>query len=324
LREPTIYWRQERLRKITDGLGWGDAYGTTIERIKAQDAGKSRLGMAALMWVSHAERPLTADELCYALAIELHSKDFNARNVPPISTLVSYCQGLITVEKETSTVRLIHPTVKEYLSARPDIFSRPQAAMAEICLTYLNSKEAKALPAHSSAVIHDKPFLEYCSIYWGVHAKKELSNHTKLLALELFREYDGHISSELLLEKVWDRDHWDLGSNFDSNLSSDGCTSFSGLHCASFFGIVDLVAALIGMGCYDIDEIGIGGSTPLVCAARNGHEEVVNMLLSAARDLPRPNRLCWHDTALSCRFRGTWGSGENATRAARGLSRRAR
>jgi len=149
---------------MSDGLGWEDAYGTTIERIKAQDGDKPRLGIAALMWISHAERLLSADELCHALAVELRSKDFNARNIPSIWTLVSCCQGLITVEKETSTVRLVHPTVKEYLSTRPDIFSRPHAAMAEICLTYLNSKEVKALPAHSPPVTHDKPFLGYCSI----------------------------------------------------------------------------------------------------------------------------------------------------------------
>ena len=35
-----------------------------IERIKAQGGDKSSLGMAALMWISHAERPLRADELC--------------------------------------------------------------------------------------------------------------------------------------------------------------------------------------------------------------------------------------------------------------------
>ena len=93
---------------MTDGLGLGDVYGTTIERIKAQDGDKSRLGMAALMWVSHAERPLQADELCHALAVEIDSVDFDAGNVPSMSTLVGCCQGLITVDKEASTVRLVH------------------------------------------------------------------------------------------------------------------------------------------------------------------------------------------------------------------------
>ena len=137
LHESTIYGRREKLIRMTDGLELGDVYGATIERIKAQAGDKSRLGMAALMWISHAERPLEADELCHALAVKPGSTDFNNENVPLISTLVSCCQGLITVDKEESTVRLIHFILHEYLSTHPDAFSRPHSAMAEICLAYL-------------------------------------------------------------------------------------------------------------------------------------------------------------------------------------------
>ena len=151
--------------------------------------------------------PLSPDELCHALAIELGSTDFNASNIPSIVTLVSCCQGLITVDKEESTVRLIHFTLREYISAHPDIFSRPHSAIAEICLTYLNSSQIKALPADSfadlSTFIHDEPFLEYCSMYRGAHAKKELSDYAKSLASQLFKEYDGHISTALLLGNLW-------------------------------------------------------------------------------------------------------------------------
>ena len=63
LHETTINLRQERLGKVVDELGLEDAYGAVIERIKAQDENESRLGMEALMWISHVERPLTADEL---------------------------------------------------------------------------------------------------------------------------------------------------------------------------------------------------------------------------------------------------------------------
>jgi len=48
---------------MTDRPGLDGVYGATIERIKAQGGDKSRLGLGALMWVSHAERPLTAHEL---------------------------------------------------------------------------------------------------------------------------------------------------------------------------------------------------------------------------------------------------------------------
>ena len=74
---------------MTDGLGLGDAYDATLSRIKGQGGERSRLGMAALMWISHAERPLKPDELCHALAVEIGSPNFNIDNVPSIGTLLS-------------------------------------------------------------------------------------------------------------------------------------------------------------------------------------------------------------------------------------------
>ena len=257
---------------MTSGLGLEDVYGATIERIQAQGGYKCRLGMEALMWITYAERPLSADELCHALAIELGSTDFNAANIPSTTTFMSCCQGLITVDKETSTLRLIHFTLREYLSAHPDIFLRPHSAIAEICLTYLNSCEVKALSAVSSAdlptLTHDKPFLKYCSLYWGAHAKREFSDCARSLALQLFREYNGHISAALSRNEFWD-------------ISEDSAMNFrwNGLHCASSFGIVALVAALIDMGCYDLNEGDCFGSTALSVAAEEGQEEVVKILL---------------------------------------------
>ena len=122
LEKSTIYRRRERLGRVADRLGLGEVYGGTIERIRAQSGDRSRLGMEALMWVSHAERPLRADELCHALAVELGSTEFNADNIPSISTLVGCCQGLITVDKESSIVRLVHFMLQKYLSVNPDIF----------------------------------------------------------------------------------------------------------------------------------------------------------------------------------------------------------
>jgi len=57
--------------------------------------------------------------------------------------------------------------------------------------------------------------------------------------------------------------------------------AFSGLHCASFFRIVEVVSGLIEMGCYNIngEDFPGGGGGPLAWAARNGHEEVVKILL---------------------------------------------
>jgi len=225
--------------------------------------------MIALMWVSHAERPLRAGELCHALAVQLGSADFDVENIPSISTVVTCCQGLITVDKEGSTVRLIHFTLQEYLSTHPDILSNPHSVMAEICLTYLSSQPLKVLWNSPSPHAANTPFLGYCSVYWGVHAKRELSDYGRSLALELLKEDYGPISTKLLLEQ----------SKGSYTMYFDTCSPFSGLHCASFFGIVEIVGGLIEMECHDINGRDFSGGTPLTWAARSGHEEVVKVLL---------------------------------------------
>ena len=279
---------------MTDGLELEDVYGATVERIKAQDGGKSRLGMKVLMWISHAERPPRADELCHALAVQIGSTDFDAGNIPSMSTLVSCCQGLITVDKEASTVRLIHFTLQEYLSAHPDIFSKPHSAMAEICLTYLNSQQVKGLSTAPSPDSQNAPFLEYCSAYWGVHAKRELSDSARSLALKLLGEDYSLISTELLLAQAQGSLLW----------CYDILSPSSGLHCASLFGIVEVVAGLIEMEGCDINEGDFAGYTPLAWAARNGHEEVVKILLGREEvDLDKPE----HDGRAPLSFAAEYG-----------------
>jgi len=110
----------------------------------------------------------------------------------------------LAVDKEASTVRLTHITLKEYLSSHPHIFGRPHSTIAQIRLTYLNSALVKRISPDASPSVLDTPFLKYSSIYWGVHAERELSTRAKSLALQLFQEYDRHVSIKLLLEQVDD------------------------------------------------------------------------------------------------------------------------
>jgi len=180
LQEPTMRRSRGGLSGIADGLGLRVVCYAAVGRVGAQAGCGSPLGMGALMWISYPEGPLGPDELCHALAIEISSNDFNADNIPSMATLVGCCQGLISVDREVSRVRLIHFTLREYFSAHAALFSGPHSTMAEICLTYLNSHQVKALPADffagppadPSDVFHDKPFLKYCSLYWSAHTKR--------------------------------------------------------------------------------------------------------------------------------------------------------
>ena len=96
MREQKVSTRRIRLETAMSGSG--DFYDGMLSRVKAQSEIKEEIGMAALMWVSHSERPLRVDELCHALAVEIESADLNPENVPSIRTLSDCCQGLLGVE----------------------------------------------------------------------------------------------------------------------------------------------------------------------------------------------------------------------------------
>jgi len=254
---------------MTDGFGLGNAYGATLDRIKGQGGEKSRLGMAALMWISHAERPLKPDELCHALAIEIGSPNLNTDNVPSIGTLLACCEGLVFVDKEASIVRLIHFTLQEYLLAHPELFGTPHSTIAETCLGYLNSQQVKGLHTSSPLNFQDLPFLEYSSLCWGAHAKKDLSDCAKSLALTLFDDCENHISTRIILET---RVPW-------STIDFSKPSLFSNLHCASIFGIDQIVADLVKVESCDVNKKDCMGNTSLTWAAHGGHEGVVKTLL---------------------------------------------
>ena len=139
----------------------------------------------------------------------------------------------------------------------------------------MNSQQVKDLLEEYYSMLEPvefDPFLSYCSLYWGVHAKKELPDYGRSLALEMLQEYDDHISAVCLKRHLEGLEDPDSDVDYTS-------LQFSGLHCASFFGIVEVVAALLEMQGYGTDERHYSWASPLAWAARYGHVEVVKMLL---------------------------------------------
>jgi len=270
LQEPTIYRRRKKLSAMGNGLNMDSACRTMLARIRAQIGEKSRLGMAVLKWVSHSRRPLQVDEICHAIAIRIGSNDLDNDDIPSISTLLDCCQGLVTVDQSTSTVRLIHFTLKEHLCTHAELFDRAHSTMAETCLTYLNFQSIKDLLAGLPPDPRDTPFLEYSSLYWGTHMRKELSGRAKTLALQLPVIYDRHISASSLWESVTEK---------FPIYRHPGDKLFSALHCTSYFGIPEVTNTLIKMDRWDVNQRDGLGLTPLIWAARYGHEDVVTLLL---------------------------------------------
>jgi len=258
---------------MTDGVGLGDAYAATIGRIKTQNGDRARLGMEALMWISHSERLLSVDEICHALAVEIGAADINTNNIPSIRTVLGCCLGLATVDRGSSTIRLVHFTLKEYLSRRTNLFDTPHSGIAEICLTYLNFQAIKELPSRPSDDFKGLPLLKYASLYWGTHMRMELSDRSRSLALNLLDQYASHISTKLLWRSTG---KWHFYSG----------KPFSALHCISYLGIAEVAIDLLKTKRWDANEKDSDGLTPLIWAAKYGHEEVVRLLLEQERTQP--------------------------------------
>ncbi|RPA98259.1 hypothetical protein L873DRAFT_1808514, partial [Choiromyces venosus 120613-1] len=106
--------------------------------------------------------------------IEIGSTDLNTKNIPPIPTLLGSCLGLVTINKLTSRVHLIHSMLQEYLQAHTSLFDHGHAKIAEVCLTYLNFSAVKALPQLVKMAPINMPFLIYASYHWGYYAGKQM------------------------------------------------------------------------------------------------------------------------------------------------------
>ena len=273
LEEVTISARREKLHEMTKGNHSGDGYAATLARIGAQKGSRSRLGIEALMWVSNSERPLSASELCHALGVKIGSADLDLENVPEIRTILGCSLGLITVEVYTSTVRLVHLTLQEYLSGNPSLFQNPHSMIAEVCLTYLNFRCVLELQPTLSSAPPTLPLVGYASRYWGKHIGSGRAESVILLALQLLVGFENHISSRLL----WPHDH--SGIYLVYGVSKGGSPKgFTGLHMAASLGIVDIVAPLLVMRDWNINARDILGRTALSVAAVRGHEVVVKLL----------------------------------------------
>ena len=271
------------LQKVTTvGVDLDSVYGQTLQQIKEQKGDWRRLGMEVLMWISHAERPLRIDELCHALAVDVEATDLDHRRIQPPETVLGSCLGLAFVHKKTSIVRPIHDTLQEYLS-RPGILPGAHKTLGETCLAYLNYNQVKELPANKVQDLIHMPFLEYSSFHWVAHAKIELSDRAKALALELLNQYENHIS----FKKMW------------PHYYSKPLYPFTGLHCASDLGINALVAALIETKSCDINQEDSRSRTPLMCAVMGENHGAAKLLLTC--DGVDPNK-----QAYSCGYTPLW------------------
>ncbi|KAI5807806.1 hypothetical protein BZA77DRAFT_391973 [Pyronema omphalodes] len=129
------------------------AFKSTISRIQNQDSERSRQAMDVLKWTFLAQRPLSVEELRHALSVDLdlskmrpgylpiaHDETLDLDNLPSEESLIDWCLGLIVIDEETSTIRLVHKSLHDYLTELDGlgkIFPNGHTEIALTCLQYM-------------------------------------------------------------------------------------------------------------------------------------------------------------------------------------------
>jgi ankyrin repeat protein len=268
----------EKLSKGSEVLD--QAYGEAIERIEGQLPGNRARAKSVLSWITYALRPLTTGELCHALAVE-GDKELDQDNIPDVEDVVSVCAGLVTIDKESNIIRLVHYTTQEYFERiREDWNPSAQQEIASTCLNYLCLDTFR-----SGSCLSDKDFesrveqyvfLDYAALYWGRHVLR-VQEEVSLLAFRLLRD------SNLVSCAVQIMSASKTGSRFSPGYSEHFPAQTTGLHLTAEFGLLHLLEKLLHESGRDFmisaDWKDGYGQTPLARAAANGHEAAVKLLL---------------------------------------------
>ncbi|CAJ2506546.1 Uu.00g006760.m01.CDS01 [Anthostomella pinea] len=291
LREPTLGEMEDALESLSHDLT--EAFKDTVLRIKTLPKSRCRLGMDALMWVSHAKRPLTLEELLDVLVVRPGLARVNAKYRPSLITVLDCCQGLLVMDQETRVIRPAHYAIQEYLhSSSTRKFPTALSQMACICPGYLSFNDFRDGPWDDKKDIDDHisswRFLEYASLYWGKHVKAQDSNPQVMSSLDNFfsSSFAPSVAIQVVRRLAGYREvYWD----------PEECRSFTPLHHAARSGLASRVNSILSSGLYNVNICTKMGTTAIIQAAAEDHTSVVRTLLQHGADPLLEN---WYGNAL--------------------------
>lgn len=269
-------------------------YDTTIERIKRQGTQRSELALTVLGWISHAQRPLLIDELRNALAVDFSESENYERvrqvdvdNLVRPQLLVDICAGLITIEQESKIVRLVHFTTQEYFNKNSDLyFPDVPAKITGTCLTYLLIDEFEEGPCLRKESLQKRldqyPFYEYAASHWGNHARGISETKFLDLILELVNN-NKKLCASVEACNLREPEFFRWCNLFGTH--PDG---FGPLHCAASQGLDEAIKVLLAEG-KDPYEIDGTFKTPVHWAAWRGHCSSLRILLDTGFEIHTPS-----------------------------------
>ena len=253
--------------------GLDKAYDDTVNRINNQGQSIRELAKRVLVWIVHAKRPLTTEELRHALAVEAGTCKLDEKNLYLLEDMLSSCAGLVVVD--SNIIRLVHYTTQEYFQRRglKSYEDVQRDIIATSCLTYLSydvfAEGYLEFQGLRSRLQHN-PFLKYAAENWAYH-------------IEDTQQGVGDLALKLLIDD-------EKASALSQVLFAVGeiplfatPRQFCGMHLVAYFGINDIMVRLLEEKKPDTKDS--RGRTPLFYAVERKNVRLVELLLNYNVDL---------------------------------------
>ncbi|KAK1579705.1 uncharacterized protein LY79DRAFT_652008, partial [Colletotrichum navitas] len=291
-----------------------DLYYDLLQHLDLEDRpGTLRL----LQWVCFSTRPLTTDELPWAMTIdpdnpnqtlddckqsdEFISKDDMHQRVTSLSC------GLAEVAPSESSyvVQFIHQSVRDFfiergLSALDDTIGTARSVVPAIncrlffqCISYFKMTVSSHTGDFCEEDTFNFPFLVYASTAWKSHVK--LGETTEIYTKDILDSFCGP-SSSLVDQLVKASRIFDRWSPFWLPPGA------SLVHIASIHDLQKLLQFIIEHTEAKIDAKNRAGETPLSLAARRGNKAIIIILLDTGKvDVNSRNNYSWTPLSWAAR-----------------------
>ncbi|KAL8294757.1 hypothetical protein RB600_000626 [Gaeumannomyces tritici] len=243
-----------------------------------------------LQWICFSTRPLTTDELQWAMAVDPDGSHKSLKNCRQSGGFIendridrrikALSRGLaeIVPSSHTPVVQFIHQSVKDFFvetglsvldSSSMSAIGMAHHRLSKICIRYLATEE---IGQSTSYERRDFPFLHYATTSWVAHAKQ--SDTMNVGQKDLVESFCW--PSEALLER-WVR-IYEMLEKYSNDCPAKG-TSL--VHILSEYGMAGALDVILRKEDHGIIDTKDGnGRTPLSLAAGSGHEAVIKQLLA--------------------------------------------
>lgn len=294
--EPTPGEMEDALESMSGDLT--EALEETISRIRNLPKNRAQLGMDVLMWLCHARRLMSIEELSDALAFQKGQGSKLAKYRPSLNMILECCYGLVVLSADTDYIELAHYSIQEYLQSNSLLlFPSFEQEIASTCLGYLMLEDFKRGPRDDYRSIQARlcrlPFASYAARFWDKHIKEVQASESIWPLLLDFVYHNEDVASSIQIER-FERGFRSI--YFDPR----ECLSRTPLHNASEYGLEPLLKVILETAdaSSSINSVTkIVGSTPIIMAAASGNVKLVKLLLQHGADPFIPN---WYGNALHC------------------------